>query len=158
MAYRLGVRSRLKLIGVHPMLGTLVRDAIEITDQDFAVVDGLRDADQQRELVARGASQRLKCKHLRQRDCYGHAVDLVPVVGGVARWEWPLIYPVARAMWLVAHRYHVALTWGGVWDRPFLDLSPSALEIEVENYVQRRRKLGRSAFIDGPHYQLEGDL
>lgn len=158
MAYRLGVRSRLKLIGVHPMLGTIVREAIAVTDQDFAVVDGLRGPDEQRELVARGASQTMQSKHLRQRDGYSHAVDLVPIVGGVARWEWPLIYPVARAMWIVAHRYHVALTWGGVWDRPFLDLSPSALEIEVENYVQRRRKLGRSAFIDGPHYQLEGEL
>lgn len=158
MAYRLGVRSRLKLIGVHPMLGTIVREAIAVTDQDFAVVDGLRGPDEQRELVARGASQTLKSKHLRQRDGYGHAVDLVPIVGGVARWEWPLIYPVARAMWTVAHRYGTAMTWGGVWDRRFLDLSPSALEIEVENYVQRRRKLGRSAFIDGPHYQLEGEL
>ena len=158
MAYRLGVRSRIKLIGVHPMLCRIVREAVAITDQDFAVVDGLRGPDQQRDLVARGASQTLKSKHLRQRDGYGHAVDLVPVVGGVARWEWPLIYPVARAMWLVAHRYHVEMTWGGVWDRPFLALSPAALEIEVENYVQRRRKLGRSAFIDGPHYQLEGEL
>lgn len=154
MAYRLGVRSRLKLIGVHPMLGTIVREAIAVTDQDFAVVDGLRGPDEQRELVARGASQTMQSKHLRQRDGYSHAVDLVPIVGGVARWEWPLIYPIARAMWLVAHRYGVPMTWGGVWDRPFLDLSPSALEIEVEHYVQRRRKLGRSAFIDGPHYQL----
>lgn len=158
MTYRLGLRSRLELRGVHPQLCAVVQLAIRETEQDFRVHDGLRTINEQSELVLAGASQTMASQHLRQRDGYGHAVDLVPVVGGVARWEWPLIYPVARAMWLVAHRYHVALTWGGVWDRPFLDLSPSALEIEVENYVQRRRKLGRSAFIDGPHYQLEGDL
>jgi hypothetical protein len=26
--------------------------------------------------------------------------------------------------------------------------------MEVESYVDRRRKLGRSAFIDGPHFEI----
>jgi peptidoglycan L-alanyl-D-glutamate endopeptidase CwlK len=151
---KLGLRSRLELRGVHPRLVAVVQDAISITDQDFRVMDGLRDIEEQKELVARGASQTLRSKHLAQPDGYGHAVDLVPVVNGVPRWEWPLIYPVARAMLIAATRNNVPLTWGGVWDRPFLSLAPAALELEVENYVARRKALGLRAFIDGPHYQI----
>lgn len=155
MAYRLGVRSRIELIGVHPALCAVVRLAIEASSQDFRVYDGLRTEDEQAEYVARGASLTLDSKHLRQPDGYGHAVDLVPLIAGRLRWEWPAIYPIAKAMHWAATRMNVPLTWGGVWDRPFLALSPAALEIEVENYVARMRARGRRrVFIDGPHYEL----
>ena len=152
---RLGVRSRIELIGVHPRLAAVVRRAIEITEQDFAVIDGLRNLDEQREMVRRGASRTLASKHLSQADGYGHAVDLVPVVGGVARWEWPLIFPVARAMHDAATEANVPITWGGCWDRAFLSLSRPALELEMDHYAARHRlRTGRPAFLDGPHYQL----
>lgn len=156
VTYSLGIRSRLELSGVHPDLVSVVRAAIALTDQDFRVHDGVREIEEQRELVERGASMTMRSKHLRQPDGYGHAVDLVPLVNGVLRWEWALIYPVAHAMHIAATRENVALVWGGVWDRPFLDLAPAALEIEVEHYVARRRALGLRAFIDGPHFQLGG--
>ena len=155
MSYRLGVRSRLELMGVHPHLVAVVHRAIASTDQDFRVVDGVRTDDEQALLVAAGASRTLNSKHLRQADGYGHAVDLVPVINGVPRWEWPLIYPVARAMHQSATERNLPLVWGGVWDRSFLDLLAPALEIEVENYVARMRARGRRrVLIDGPHYQL----
>lgn len=154
---RLGVRSRLELIGVHPSLVAIVRRAIEITEQDFAVVDGLRNLDEQRELVRRGASRTMMSRHLAQADGWGHAVDLVPVVKGVPRWEWPLIYPVARAMHEAATAENVPLVWGGCWDREFLALSRPALELEVDHYSARfRLRTGRAAFLDGPHFQLGG--
>lgn len=152
--YRLGLRSRLELRGVHPRLCEVVHLAIAASEQDFAVHDGLRTADEQRELVRRGASQTLASRHLRQADGYGHAVDLVPIIGGKLRWEWPAIYPIAQAMHYAATRLNVPLVWGGVWDRPFLELSSPALAIEVEHYVGRQQVRGRRAFTDGPHFQL----
>lgn len=158
--FRFGLRSRLELHGVHPRLVAVVRRAIQITEQDFRVVDGLRTPEQQAEYVARGASQTLNSLHLRQPDGYGHAVDLVPVINGAPRWEWPLIYPVARAMHEAATEAGVPLVWGGCWDRPFLALSRPAIEIEVEHYAERERARKRmrgqreTVFLDGPHYQL----
>ncbi|MFN4288900.1 MAG: M15 family metallopeptidase [Brevundimonas sp.] len=154
----LGSGSRAKLSGVHPRLIAVVERAIALTPQDFTVQDGVRTEAQQRALVQRGASKTMNSKHRVQADGYGHAVDLVPWVNGQPRWEWPLIWPIAAAMHQAARELNVALTWGGVWDRPFGDLdgSPEGLERAVAAYVARRRALGQSAFIDGPHYELRG--
>lgn len=152
--FSLSIRSRMKLRGVHPRLVDVVERAIITTEVDFRVVDGVRTLEQQRELVARGASQTLASKHIVQPDGYGHAVDLVPVVNGVLRWEWPLIYPIAQAMQEAAEAENVAIAWGGVWDRPLVELSHFLLPMEVEHYVERRKRIGKTAFLDGPHYQL----
>ncbi len=154
MSYALGIKSRLELRGVHPELVEVVRYAIEVTTQDFRVVDGLRTREEQADLVARGASRTMNSKHLPQADGYSHAVDLVPVVNGVLRWEWPLIYPIAHAMHIAAEHHDVPLTWGGVWDRPLLSLASNLLPMEVEHYVERRKRIGKTAFLDGPHYQI----
>ena len=154
MSYSLGIKSRLELRGVHPRLVEVVQLAIQSTAQDFRVHDALRTTDEQMQLVAAGASTTLSSKHLRQADGFGHAVDLVPIVNGQLRWEWPLIYPIAGAMHFAATRLNVPLVWGAVWDRPFLDLAPATLELEVEHYVARRKAIGLRAFIDGPHFQL----
>lgn len=155
MGYRLGLRSRLELRDVHPQLCAVVALAITASEQDFRVHDGLRTIDEQSELVLAGASQTMNSLHLRQADGYGHAVDLVPLVNGRLRWEWPPIYRVAAAMHFAATRLGVPLVWGGCWDRAFLDLSPLALEIEVENYVSRMHARGRRRIlIDGPHFQI----
>lgn len=155
MAYILGQRSRNELEGVHPRLVAVVERAIEITSVDFAVHDGLRTEDEQREYVARGVSQTMASKHLTQADGYGHAVDLVPWIGGRLRWEWPPIFEIAAAVYKAAAELEVQLTWGGVWDRALLDLDVGMLEHEVNQYVDRRRAMGhRRVFIDGPHFEL----
>jgi len=151
VSYTLGLRSRLELRGVHPSLVAVVHRAIAITSQDFRVLDGLREIEEQQELVKRGASKTLRSMHLRQPDGWGHAVDLVPVVNGVLRWEWPLIYPVARAMRVAAEAGNVPLVWGGCWDMPFLSLHPDGLEAAVRVYCARHPG---PDFLDGPHYQL----
>lgn len=151
MTYVLGIRSRLELRGVHPSLVAVVQRAIAITSQDFRVVDGVREIEEQRELLQRGASKTLRSMHLRQPDGYGHAVDLVPVVNGVLRWEWPLIYPIAAAMHQAAEEQNVPLRWGGVWDRLLNALDPLALPIEVRHYCERHPG---PDFLDGPHYEL----
>ena len=71
--YKLGQRSLQNLSGVHPDLVAVVKRAIEITEQDFSVIEGVRNIDRQRQLVKSGASQTMNSRHLT-----GHAVDIAP--------------------------------------------------------------------------------
>lgn len=156
MSYTLGAGSRRALAGVHPRLVAVVERAIVLTGQDFAVHDGLRSEAEQRENVRRGVSKTMASKHMVQADGYGHAVDLVPWINGALRWEWKPIFEIARAMRVAAAEARLPLIWGGVWDRALLDIAPeaAAMETAVNSYVARRRALGKTAFIDGPHFEL----
>ena len=122
MTYHLGKRSRSRLEGVHPDLVRVVERAIEITTVDFTVVEGRRSKVRQRQLVKIGASRTMRSRHLT-----GHAVDLAPWVDGTVRWDWPLFYPIARAMKQAAKELDVKIRWGGDWKH----------------------------FKDGPHFQLQ---
>lgn len=156
MSYVLGKNSLSRLQGVHPQLVAVAKRAIELTDQDFTVQEGLRTLATQQEYVRRGVSKTLNSKHLKQPDGFGHAVDLVPWINGQPRWEWPPIYKIARAVDDAAQALGVKLIWGGVWDMRMDEYggSEAAMKAAVNGYVDRRRALGRTAFIDGPHYQL----
>lgn len=156
MAYSLGEKSLAELEGVHPKLVDVVKRAIEITEQDFSVHDGLRTVAEQREYVRRGVSKTMNSKHMKQPDGFGHAVDLVPYINGQLRWEWKPIFVIAAAVQKAAEEQSAALIWGGCWDRAFNDLpaSPDEIEKAVNSYVARRRAAGKTAFIDGPHFQL----
>ena len=114
--FRLSQRSLSRLAGVHPDLVKVVKRALELSPTDFMVVEGLRTAARQRELVAAGASLTMNSRHIT-----GHAVDLAPVVGGKLRWDGPLFPPIAAAMKAAAAELGVALEWGGDW-RSFLDM------------------------------------
>lgn len=151
--YVLGRRSLSELDGVHPKLVSVVKRAIEITKQDFSVHDGLRTIDEQKSLVARGASKTMNSRHLRQSDGYGHAVDLVPYINGKLRWEWPAIYPIALAMSISSQEHDLPVVWGGVWDRRLSELGSTELEIKNSVHEYCLRHPGPD-FIDGPHYQI----
>ena len=156
--FGLGARSRAELEGVHPSLVEVVELAIELTDVDFAVHDGLRTEAEQREYVRTGVSRTMASKHLPQDDGLGHAVDLVPWINGRLRWEWEPIYRIARAVHRAAAEAPAAagwsLRWGAVWDRGFHTLNRDDLEREVAQYAARMRAQGRKAFLDGPHFEL----
>lgn len=113
-SFKLGERSLQELEGVHPDLVAVVKRAIELSVQDFAVHDGIRTLDEQRRMVETGASQTLDSRHIT-----GHAVDLVPYVNGQLRWEWEPIYRVADAVRVAAKELDTAIRWGGVWDLTF---------------------------------------
>lgn len=156
MPYVLGAKSRAELKGVHPDLVRVVERAIQITTQDFSVHDGLRTAEEQKALVAAGASQTMNSMHRPQADGFGHAVDLVPFVNGKMRWEWPAIYPIAAAVWQASRELGVSIRWGGAWIN-MVDIktgTPAAMKATVDAYGAARRKLGKSAFTDGPHFEL----
>ena len=124
MTFKLSVRSLAKLDGVHPDLVKVVKLAIELTDVDFGVTEGLRTAKRQEELVAKGASKTMNSRHIT-----GHAVDLVAYVGKEARWDWPLYHKIAAAMKQAANALGVPITWGGDWksfpDGPHFELDRS---------------------------------
>lgn len=110
MGYKLGLRSKTRLRGVHPDLVKVVKRAIEITEVDFTVLEGLRTKKRQRQLVAKGASRTMNSRHLT-----GHAVDLGAYVGGRVRWDWPLYHKIARAMKKASKEVGVPVEWGGDW-------------------------------------------
>lgn len=131
MAYRLSQRSRGRLTGVHPDLVRVVERAIEITEIDFGVTEGLRSVERQKELVAAGASKTMRSRHLT-----GHAVDLVAYIGSEVRWDWPLYRKIAEAMNRAADELGVNIVWGGDWDDDGDESDEHGLR-------------------DGPHFQLD---
>ncbi len=125
----LGKRSRKNLVGVHEDLVIVVERAIELTDQDFTVIEGIRNITRQRKLVKSGASTTMNSRHLT-----GHAVDIAPYPfdgdidadGVINIKDWDQYYPIEEAMKLAAEELGIDLVWGGDW----------------------------KSFKDGPHWQL----
>lgn len=122
MNFKLSQKSEGRLVGVHDDLIKVVRRAIEISTVDFAVLEGLRTVERQRQLVKAGASQTMKSRHIT-----GHAVDLGAIVGGQVRWDWALYYKIAAAMKQAAKELKIDIEWGGDWkkfkDGPHFQLS-----------------------------------
>lgn len=126
----LDTRSEARLVGVHRDLVRVVRSALVASPVKFVVIEGLRTAARQRQLVASGASKTLNSRHLT-----GHAVDLAPYVdrdkdGNIwedVRWDWPLYHKLAPAVKEAAKSLNVAIVWGGDW----------------------------RTFKDGPHFELD---
>jgi peptidoglycan L-alanyl-D-glutamate endopeptidase CwlK len=120
--FKLSARSRDRLVGVHPDLVRVVNRALEITEVDFAVIEGVRSLEKQRQYVASGASQTLNGRHLT-----GHAVDLAAYIGSELRWDWPLYHKIAAAMKQAAAELSIPIVWGGDWksfpDGPHFELS-----------------------------------
>ena len=112
MTYSFGIKSVTKMTGLHPDLKKVLYRAIELTDTDFSIIEGLRTLERQKQLVASGASKTLNSRHLD-----GHAVDIAPYVGGEIRWDWPLYYKLAKAMKAAAKEVGVPVEWGGDWIR-----------------------------------------
>lgn len=113
-----------KLSRVHPDIIKGMNVALQESPIDFRVIEGLRTLARQKQLVASGASTTLRSRHLT-----GHAVDIVPLVNGVVRWDWPLYHRMAPAIKLAFKSVGVPIEWGGNW----------------------------RSFPDGPHWQLPWD-
>lgn len=110
MGYRFSQRSYDRLAGVRPELVAIASRALIISPVDFGITEGLRTPERQRQLVASGASQTLRSRHLS-----GHAIDVVAYVGSDVRWDWPLYEQIAAAMKCAAKELRVPLEWGGDW-------------------------------------------
>lgn len=114
-------RSVKNLQGVHPDLVSVIYRANELDPDSFVVIEGLRTHSRQAELFARKATRTMKSRHLT-----GHAVDLMALVNGEGRWDWPLYAEIAKTVKEAARIEGVPITWGGDW----------------------------TSFKDGPHFEL----
>jgi len=149
MGFKLSKRSLSKLEGVKPELVKVVQSAIEITSVDFGVIQGLRTIQEQRELVAKGASQTMKSKHLT-----GEAVDLMAYIGGRGSWELSVYDNIADAMKLAAQEEGVSIRWGAAWQINDIREWDGTMQDAMDAYIDLRRSQGRRPFIDGPHFEL----
>ena len=120
MTFKFSKRSLDNLSGVHADLVKVVRRALEISEIDFVVIEGLRTKARQAELLKAGASQTMNSRHIT-----GHAVDLAAFVGAI-RWDWPLYPKIAKAMKTAAAELKIPIVWGGDWktfkDGPHFEL------------------------------------
>jgi peptidoglycan L-alanyl-D-glutamate endopeptidase CwlK len=121
MTFSLSQKSKSKLVGVDPKLVKVVQRAIELTEVDFAVLEGLRDKERQAKLVAEGKSQTMNSKHLK-----GWAVDLGAYVNGTISWDKEHYFKIAKAMKQAASELKVTIRWGGefksFFDGPHFEL------------------------------------
>ena len=149
MGFKLSKRSMAKLEGVQPKLVAVVQHAIEITNVDFGVIQGLRTVEEQRELVAKGASQTMKSKHIT-----GEAVDVMAYIGSRGSWEMTLYDDIADAFKLAAIEEDVQIRWGAAWQVTDLREWDGTMQDAMDEYIDLRRSQGRRPFIDGPHFEL----
>ena len=147
--FKLSRRSLDRLQGVDERMVAVVNHAITVTKTDFGVIQGMRTIEQQKELVAKGASQTMKSKHLE-----GLAVDLMAYINGRGSWELNLYDDLADAMAEGANAVGVKVRWGAAWQIDDIGSWSGTAEEAMNAYVDLRRSQGRRPFIDGPHFEL----
>lgn len=116
MGFKLGKTSLARLQGVDETLVNVVKRAIEISEVDFSVLEGVRTLERQRELYAQGrtAPGKIVTWTMKSKHIDGKAVDLVP---------YPLDWndlekfnKIKDAMFQAARELDVNLRWGADWD------------------------------------------
>ena len=137
VTFKLSARSREQLRGVHHDLVLVVSRGLLYSPHDFAVIEGLRAIERQRELVSRGLSKTYASKHLVQPDGYSHAVDIMAAgdlnndgtvdhQDKLITWDRAVYGQIAEAMKRAAGELGIGVRWGGEY----------------------------KTWYDGPHYEL----
>lgn len=141
-----GKGSIARMEGLNPNLVKVLQRAIQISEIDFTVIEGLRSDEQcyinfgkgrtAAECSAHGCPPRyaqpkldkvtwlkhpLSSNHRKKSDGYGHAVDLYPypvslVLGAKEKQYIPLFNKIADAMFKAAKELDVPIRWGADWD------------------------------------------
>lgn len=127
MKNKFSQRSESNLVGVNPTLVACARRALDISPVDFTIIEGLRNVDRQRELVAQGKSQTMQSRHID-----GCAVDILPVG---STWKVAEFMPVLKAFKQAADELGIVLRFGVNWKHD------PTLPIETK-------------FVDAPHIEL----
>lgn len=107
---KFGLRSLMRLRGIHPDLRKVMDRAIATTHIDFTILQGLRTLEEQKKLMKMGATRTMRSRHLT-----GHAVDIGALVSGKVRWDWPLYSELAKIVKKAAKDVNVPIEWGGDW-------------------------------------------
>jgi peptidoglycan L-alanyl-D-glutamate endopeptidase CwlK len=122
-------KSQKLLAKVHPDLARVVRRCAKDwkdPETGWIITCGARTLEEQKLLVAKGASKTMRSRHLIAPNGYSHAVDFAYTIKGVVKWDWPLYAKLATAIKAAAKAEKVPVEWGGDW----------------------------KTFKDGPHFQL----
>ena len=127
--FQFGERSLKNLVGVNDELVSVVNRALELSEIDFTVIEGVRTKEKQAEYVKKGVSKTMKSYHIPNANG-GRAVDLYPYYDGKVQVNAPAKEwnKIAKAMKAAANELGITITWGGDW----------------------------KTFVDAPHYQIEG--
>jgi len=147
--FYLSKRSLGNLEGVNEGLVEVVHRAIELTEVDFAVIDGVRSLAKQKEYVASGASWTMKSKHIT-----GDAVDLMAYHRKRACWELDFYDEIADAMREAALEVGVGIRWGACWNIPDICDWKGTTEEAVQCYIVEKVAQGKRPKIDAPHFEL----
>ncbi|MFW2003010.1 M15 family metallopeptidase [Acinetobacter ursingii] len=132
--YVLSKKSLSRLEGVHPNLVKVVQRAIQLTDQDFSVLEGVRSKEQcyinygKGRTVEQCAVKNVPAKYaqpkekkvtwlnnpLSSKHVTGQAVDLVPYP---VDWDdLAKFNAIAKAMFTAAQELDVKIRWGADWN------------------------------------------
>lgn len=124
-------RSKNNLKNVHPILVEIVEEAIKHVD--FTILEGVRDLERQKELVATGKSKTMNSKHLIDDDTgYGMALDVAP---------WPINWNDREAF------AHLAGILRGIALMKGVDLRCG---VDWDGDLN----VAEHSFFDGPHVEL----
>lgn len=123
-------RTERNLKGVHPDLVKVYRAAAKASKLYPVITCGKRTVAEQKILVANGASKTMNSRHIPGSDGFAKAIDVVFIIDGKARWDWPLFKTFADLMKAAGGKLGIPVTWGGDW----------------------------KSFKDGPHFELPAKL
>ena len=133
MTFKLSKTSLGHLKGIDTRLREVVREAILRTPVDFAVIDGLRTIEEQRELVAKKVSWTLNSKHL-----HGHAIDFVPYVQNKITWSPRAFVPVMDTIRDICREKGIGIRWGGCWSRRDIrETETESLLLDMQDYIDK---------------------
>ena len=105
--YKFGRRSRERLKGVDARLVNVLNELIKM--MDVTIIEGLRSAERQKELLAKGATKVKYSKHME-----GKAVDLAPYP---IDWEdRDRFYYMGGMIRGIAKQMGIEIRFGGDWD------------------------------------------
>ncbi len=105
--YKFGKRSRERLKGVDAKLVNVLNELIKM--MDVTVIEGLRSAERQKELLAKGATKVKYSKHME-----GKAVDIAPYPI-----DWDNrdgFYYMGGMVRGIAKQLNIDIRFGGDWD------------------------------------------
>lgn len=108
--FKFSKRSLDNLQGVNGNLVDVAHKALELSEIDFVVTEGLRSIERQKQLVKDGKSKTMNSRHLT-----GHAIDVAAFVDGAVSWDFEHYERIADAFFKAAAELKVPIVWGGNW-------------------------------------------
>lgn len=108
--FKLSKASLNKLQEVKAPLVAVVKRAIELSEVDFGVSEGVRTLERQKALYEAKKSLTMNSRHLT-----GDAVDLYAWINGYIDWNFSNYEKIAKAMFKAAEELGIEIEWGGSW-------------------------------------------